>query len=122
MSCEHCAHCRLEEFQKLDWERTADSVIDQICAIYRVTHEEIRGNTQVRRVTWPRQIAYYLIRKMTCASFPKIAGYFHKKEHTSVLTGVAKVSEYLASHPETARTVAKLSLRVTKREEERLAA
>jgi chromosomal replication initiation ATPase DnaA len=48
--------------------------------------------TNVREVVWPRQIAIYIIRKLTLCAFPEIAKYFDS-HHTTVIHSYKKISE-----------------------------
>lgn len=60
---------------------------------YKLKEGIIRGKKRVRFIAFPRQIAMYLCRELTDASFPNIASTFGGKDHTTVMYAWKKINE-----------------------------
>ena len=59
---------------------------------YGISHEEMTGKKRERRINNPRQIAMYLSREMTPASFPEIGKKFNR-DHTTIMNGVDNIEK-----------------------------
>ena len=66
-----------------------------VCLRFQVTSEQLRERNPKRKVARPRQIAMYLARELTGASYPRLGQYF-QRDHTSVLFGCQKTIERMA--------------------------
>lgn len=51
------------------------------------------AKTRVKTVALPRQIAMYLCKELTKSSLPEIGDRFGKRDHTTVLHAVKKITE-----------------------------
>ncbi len=60
---------------------------------YRVKVSELKSKKRHRALTLPRQIAMYLSRDLTNASYPEIGDRFGGKDHTTVLHAVRKIEQ-----------------------------
>ncbi len=60
---------------------------------YKLKEGVIRGKKRIRIIALPRQIAMYLCRELTDASFPDIGSKFGGKDHTTVMYAWKKISE-----------------------------
>lgn len=60
---------------------------------YKLKEGVIRGKKRIRVIALPRQIAMYLCRELTDASFPDIGSRFGGKDHTTVMYAWKKISE-----------------------------
>lgn len=69
----------------------AELIIRYIETKYGIPHNIFLSNTHQRKVARPRQIAMYLVRKMTGLSLPAIAMRHGGLHHTTVLHAVRKV-------------------------------
>ncbi|MBE6946838.1 MAG: chromosomal replication initiator protein DnaA [Ruminococcaceae bacterium] len=69
---------------------TPSLIISQVCTFYNVDEIILRGSQRTKNVAEARQIAMYLIRKLTNLSLPDIAQEFGK-DHTTVLHSIRKV-------------------------------
>lgn len=63
---------------------------------------------RARDIARPRQVAMYLCRKHTDASFPSIGLRFGGRDHTTVLHAVRKVGELMKRYPKFAARVQRL--------------
>ena len=69
-------------------------IIDYICKYYNLDETSIRGPQRRRDMTQARQVAMYLVRKLTNLSFPEIGTEF-AKDHTTVMYSINKVESAL---------------------------
>jgi chromosomal replication initiator protein len=53
---------------------------------------DLKARNNARSVAFPRQVAMYLAKKMTPASFPDIGKRFGGKHHSTVIHSVNKIS------------------------------
>ncbi len=74
---------------------TAGLIISETAAFYSIDESEVRGVSRAKAAAEARQIAMYLIRKLTGLSLPEIGKEFGKN-HTTVLYSVEKVEKLLA--------------------------
>jgi len=74
---------------------TPSLIISQVCKFYSMDEAILRGNQRTRNVAEARQIAMYLIRKLTNLSLPDIGMEFGGKDHTTVLHSIRKVESDL---------------------------
>ncbi len=75
---------------------TPDLIISEVCRFYSIEENILRGTQKNKGTAEARQIAMYLIRKMTNLSLPDIAKEFGKN-HTTVLYAIRRVEEELAN-------------------------
>ena len=73
---------------------TPSLIISQVCKFYNVDEVILRGSQRTKNVAEARQIAMYLIRKLTNLSLPDIGTEF-AKDHTTVLHSIRKVESDL---------------------------
>ena len=72
---------------------TVDSIIEGVCKYYRINKEALLGSGRSRAVAFPRQMAMYLARTETDASFPQIGSHIGKRDHTTIIHGYEKIAE-----------------------------
>ncbi len=63
---------------------------------YKLTVEALRVRSNARPMLVPRQIAMYLCKRLTKASYPDIARQFGGKHHTTVIHSVGKIENLIA--------------------------
>lgn len=74
---------------------TISKIQKDVAKFYDVTVEELKGRRRVQTIVVPRQIAMYLSRELTDASFPKIGNDFGGKDHTTVLHAHEKIKNLI---------------------------
>jgi len=83
--------------RRLSLPEIAQYVSDQMgCDV-----DDMVGAKRSQEIVWPRQVAIYLCRELTDASYAKIGEYFGGRDHTTVLHGYNKVGETLARDEKT---------------------
>ena len=75
---------------------TPGLIIGQVCKFYSIDEAVLRGTLKNKGTTEARQIAMYLIRKLTNLSLPDIGKEFGK-DHSTVLHSIRKVEVALKS-------------------------
>ena len=75
---------------------TPNLIISQVCKFYSVDESVLRGTLKNKGTAEARQVAIYLIRKLTNLSTPDI-GKELNKDHSTILYNIKKVEQALAS-------------------------
>ena len=75
---------------------TPSLIISQVCKFYSIDENVLRGTLKNKGTTEARQIAIYLIRKLTNLSLPDIGKEFGK-DHSTILYAIRKVEVALKS-------------------------
>ena len=75
---------------------TPNLIISQVCKFYSVDESVLRGTLKNKGTAEARQVAIYLIRKLTNLSTPDI-GKELNKDHSTVLYSIKKVEQALTS-------------------------
>ncbi|MCL2079099.1 MAG: chromosomal replication initiator protein DnaA [Oscillospiraceae bacterium] len=70
---------------------SADDIINETAKYYSQSAEDIKRQSRAAELVLSRQIAMYLIRKMTNLSLQDIGTIFDKRDHTTVRTSVIKI-------------------------------
>jgi chromosomal replication initiator protein len=74
-----------------DRKITIEGIIKVVAEKFSVSPAQIRLKSNARQVTYPRQIAMYLVKELTQSSLPEIGRAFGGKHHTTVLHSVQKI-------------------------------
>ena len=89
---------------------TVKSIIAATARYYGVTFTEIKSDRRQKQYCRARHVAMYVCREMTTRSLPEIGRQFGRRDHTTVLHGVRKITELLsAGDAEIKSAVAKIS-------------
>jgi chromosomal replication initiator protein len=96
----------------IDSERPEGLTLERIARVvathYQMTVEEIKSKNNSRAVAVPRQVAMYLCKRLTKASFPEIGREFGGKHHTTVMHSVDKIEALQKEDRNFHRTVSDL--------------
>ena len=86
---------------------TCDAIVKLVCRHFDVKVQDIKSTKRGRAIALPRQIAMYLCRKHTSASYPEIGNALGGKDHTTALNAFNRIGERL-DEPEVRRHVEEL--------------
>lgn len=86
-------------------------ILQVVCEHYNITKVNITSASRAPRYSLPRQVAYYLARRLTKLSLPEI-GRRSFKDHTSVLYGANKIEEMLKTNVDLRQVVNTLTLKI----------
>lgn len=81
---------------------TMDSIIRLVAERHELQPAQLKEKTNAWKISYPRQIAMYLIKELTHASLPEIGRAFGGKHHTTVLHSVQKIEKLRVSDKELA--------------------
>lgn len=84
---------------------TPENIIKEVCRYFRLEEDQIRGPSRSRDILNARQIAMYLIRRMTSLSLDETGKLFGGRDHTTTLNGVNKVEKRMKNDNTFAETV-----------------
>lgn len=84
---------------------TPDNIIKEVCRYFRLEEDQIRGPSRSRDILNARQIAMYLIRRMTSLSLDETGKLFGGRDHSTTLNGVTKVENRMKTDNTFAETV-----------------
>lgn len=62
-----------------------------VCLRFKLTPAQLRAPDRSRRIVRPRQIAMFLARELTNASYPKIGQHFNR-DHATVIAGRRRIT------------------------------
>jgi len=93
-------------------EITPQFIIDVVAEHFNVSVADLTGSKRNKEIVFPRQIAMYLCREMTNAPLQQI-GSFLKKDHTTIIHGIDKISTEIQSKAETENTVSILKKKIS---------
>ena len=72
---------------------TYQKIMEYVCEFYHITMEDMKGESRLRHISRPRQVAMYLCKKLTSMNFVEIARVFGNKDRTTIMYGVDRIIE-----------------------------
>jgi chromosomal replication initiator protein len=96
-------------------ERVAASpeiILRVVAETFKLTVEDLKGNSRRREISVARQIGMYLMRQHTDLSLPRIGEEFGGKDHTTVIYSCEKITQLQHKEPELSQTLSQLSDRI----------
>jgi chromosomal replication initiator protein len=70
-----------------------DDIQEAVCAQFHVKMTELKSRRRSKMLVHPRQIAMYLCRELTDASYPEIGRQFGGKDHTTIIHACRQVAK-----------------------------
>jgi len=67
---------------------------------YNIRTTDLLSDKRIRKLSGPRQVCMYLLRKHLLMSFPEIGKFLGGRDHTTVMHAVQKVAEQQKNDPE----------------------
>ena len=95
-----------------DFAPTPAIIVGYICSYFHVDEETLRGQSRSRDVVAARQIAMYLIRRMTSMSLNDIGKEFGDRDHSTILHSLDKVESTMRSDPAFAEKVKEITTNI----------
>lgn len=81
-------------------EVTPSLIINVVAEHFGVKPEDITGKRRNSEFVQPRQVVMYLCRELTDTSFTNIGKLLSKKDHTTIIHGVNKITEEIKTNEE----------------------
>lgn len=70
-----------------------EDIQEAVCAQFHVKMTELKSRRRSKTLVHPRQIAMYLCRELTDASYPEIGRHFGGKDHTTIIHACRQVAK-----------------------------
>ena len=86
-----------------------EKIIRETARYYSIGEDEIRGQNRARLQTEGRQVAMYLMRKLTDLSLMEIGEQFGNRNHTTVLSSIRKIEDMLRTDSSMASKIRDIS-------------
>lgn len=84
---------------------TMESIIRAVAERHELQPSQLKEKTNAWKISYPRQIAMFLIKELTHASLPEIGRAFGGKHHTTVLHSIQKIERLRREDKELADTL-----------------
>jgi chromosomal replication initiator protein len=94
--------------ERVDRAITIESIQKAVCDFFRIRPNDLRSKRRTRTVALPRQVAMYLCRRYTNASFPVIGDRFGGRDHSTVIHAAQVIERRLRDDPAFRATVERL--------------
>jgi len=78
---------------------TIESIQKVVCEFFRIRPTDLRSKRRTRTIAVPRQVAMYLCRRHTNASFPVIGDRFGGRDHSTVIHAVQVIERKVREDP-----------------------
>ena len=85
-----------------------ERIVARVCEAFRVKPKDLTGDSRMRPVLVPRQVAMYLAREVAKLSLARIGSHFGGRDHTTVRNAVQKIEAEMAADAKLATTVREL--------------
>ena len=103
--------------EKSDILPTADVIIEEVCRFYSIEPSILRGQGRSKDISLARQIAMYLIRRMTNLSLKEIGAEFGNRDHSTVLSALNRMENLTKTDPEKAEIIKDITTNINERYE-----
>jgi chromosomal replication initiator protein len=89
-----------------------EKVQEAVAAHYGLTVAKLTSGSREQKVALPRQVAMFLCRKLSEETLQTIADKFNKKDHTTVISAIDRITELMDGDPKFRSEVELLSSRL----------
>ncbi len=87
---------------------TMDRIARMVASHYKLSVDEMKSKNNSRAISFPRQVAMYLCKRLTKHSYPEIGREFGGKHHTTVMHSVDKIDTMAKENRDFHKTVSGL--------------
>lgn len=89
--------CLADILRASDRKVTIEEIQRKVAEHYNIRLSDLIGPKRVRTLARPRQVAMYLAKHLTPRSLPEIGRRFGGRDHTTIMHGVRKIEELMAT-------------------------
>jgi chromosomal replication initiator protein len=93
-------------------EITVEMIQKHVADHFRIKVSELKSDKRIKTLVVPRQIAIYICRELTKASYPEIGEKFGGKDHSTIIHSVKKIEKQMAGDPDFKGTVEDIKKRL----------
>ena len=86
-------------------EITPKAIINIVAEHFNISPADMVSRKKSHNISYPRQIAMYLIRNLTDSSLQTISEALHKKDHTTVMYAINKITDDIENSESTKNTI-----------------
>jgi chromosomal replication initiator protein len=94
-------------------EISVDEIIKRVGTHFNVKVADLKSPKRLKAVVLPRQIAMYLARQLTSASYPEIGERFGGKDHSTIIHAIRKVDKLMVDNFQLRQTIEMLKNNLT---------
>ncbi len=76
-------------------ELSVDEILKHVSQHFNIKISDLKSAKRLKAVVLPRQIAMYLSRQLTSASYPEIGDRFGGKDHSTIIHAIRKIDKLL---------------------------
>src|SRR5271163_967538 len=91
-----------------DKKVTIEQIQKRVGEHFGVRAQDLKVRSNAKVITFPRQVAMFLVKQLTSASLPEIGRQFGGKHHTTVLHSINKISNLRQSDKDLNKTINRL--------------
>jgi chromosomal replication initiator protein len=77
------------------YDADPDVVITAVCSAYGVDVDSVKSKIRTKKITTPRHVCMYVLRKKFNMPFAQIGSYLGGRDHSTIVEGINKINEYL---------------------------
>ena len=89
--------CLADILRASDRKLTIEEIQRKVAEHYNIRLADMVGPKRVRAIARPRQVAMFLSKQLTLRSLPEIGRRFGGRDHTTIMHGVRKIEELMAT-------------------------
>jgi chromosomal replication initiator protein len=89
--------CLADILRSSDRKLTIEEIQRKVAEHYSIRLSDMIGPKRLRNIARPRQVAMYLAKQLTPRSLPEIGRRFGGRDHTTIMHGVRKIEELMAT-------------------------
>lgn len=103
------------DHKKAEVTLNCHTITNAVCKRYSYTLADLRSNSRVKDISFVRQIAMYLMKKLTDKSLREIGLFLGRKDHSTVIHAFDKITQALTLDSSLRETVVQLEREVAQR-------
>ena len=89
--------CLADILRASDRKLTIEEIQRKVAEHYNIRLADMIGPKRLRNIARPRQVAMYLSKQLTLRSLPEIGRRFGGRDHTTIMHGVRRIEELMAT-------------------------
>lgn len=101
---------------KTEFLPSADVIIEEVGKFYNISPFDIKGLARTKDIVLARQVAMFVVRKMTNLSLQEIGGVFNR-DHTTVMHSIERIENMSKKSPEMAEIIKDINANINARYE-----
>lgn len=89
-----------------------DRIVKHVCDHYALNITDLRSNNRAKELSLARQVAMYLMKKMTNKSLHEIGFFLGRKDHSTVIHAIDKVQNVIKASPDFSAQLVRLEEKI----------